>query len=198
MLRLGSFLRGFATTGAALSSLFAAHLVQYQLLAPDVDERNILLSQTGHTYLPWALRASIVAGVLAAGVAALLGYSYGRHGHRNSRSAFRFGLRTGSMQIGAFLLLETVERMVAEAPFDHLTGRALLMSVLVQATGAALATLALMLVESLAAIVASVPGSKTPRRTRELRVRVPSLLLVRGAFCPGPSSPRAPPQPLSI
>jgi hypothetical protein len=107
-------------------------------------------------------------------------------------------LRAGTIQIGAFLALETVERMVAGAALDHLAGRALLASVLVQAAGAALATLALMLVEGLASLVACPPGSKMPRRAGEIRVRIPGLLKVRAAFCASPSSPRGPPQLFSL
>jgi hypothetical protein len=180
--------------GAAICSLFAGHMVQYQLLVPDPVVRSTLLDHTGHSYLPWALPAAIAVGVLAAGAAAVLAYAQELRCGKPLPSPVSSGFRIATGQVGAFLLLETAERMAAGAPLDNLGWRALLVSTGVQLLGAGVATLALVLIGSIAAGIARIPGSRLPRRDSEVGFGLPPNLDVKGPFWAKPFAPRGPPQ----
>lgn len=181
---------------AGFCSLWAGHEVQYQLLVPDEAIRSRVLEKTGHGYLPWALPAAIVVGLLAVSAAAALGYARERRSGKSMPSPLGSGLKIAGAQVGAFLLLETAERMVAGAPLNHLGWRALVISTGVQVLGAILATLVLLVIGTLGAALAQLAGPKLPRRAAELVFPLPTVQC-RSTLWARPFVPRGPP-PLLI
>jgi hypothetical protein len=178
---------------AAICSLFAAHVVQYQLLVPDATARSKLLEQTGHGYLPWALRGAMVLGLLAAVSAGVLGYVRERGKARCNPSPLRYGLKLAGVQVGGFLALESVERIVAGAPADRIVWRALAITAGVQLLGAILATLVLVLIGSVGAAFARIPGSKLPPLVPDVVFGAPGIVEYNNTLWARPFTARGPP-----
>jgi hypothetical protein len=74
--------------GIAVAGLVLGHLATYALLYPDPDHRVLVLTSTGHAYLP-AL-ADLACVLAAAAVAAVIGRAWG-----NAREGGRLVRRTG-------------------------------------------------------------------------------------------------------
>ncbi|HEX2259151.1 MAG TPA: hypothetical protein VHJ40_05340 [Actinomycetota bacterium] len=183
---------------AGICSLWAGHIVQYQLLVPDEELRIRFLEKTGHGYLPWALPVAIMAGLFAAAAAAALGYARERRSGNPLPSPLSSGLKVAGAQVGGFLALETAERMVAGAHLDSLGWRALILSTGVQVLGAAVATLVLLVIGTLGAALTPLPGSKLPRRAAEWMPQAPTALHCRSTLWTRPFAPRGPPQVLTV
>jgi hypothetical protein len=117
------------------------------------------MARTGHSYLPSASWAAIVLGIAAsvAGVAS----GYRRHGGRR-----RYGVAfLAGLQVGGFLVLEVVERVVSGAPLHTLSVSLLVIGVAAQiVVGILLALLAAGLVRAGAALAAAV--APTTRRAK--------------------------------
>ncbi|MDQ4143250.1 MAG: hypothetical protein M3198_05785 [Actinomycetota bacterium] len=187
------WIRALAWVGASVCALVGGHLLQYRLLIPDPVARAHLLAETGHGYLPSAVRVSILLGLLAGGAAVLLGYSSKRQHEAPGGVAAKFGLRAAGVQMSCFVCLEVIERVVAGASVGHLLGRPILLALLVQFLGAALATVALWMFERFGALVAAAPGSKRPRSTRDDSWALPRALQPAFTLFGSPSVPRGPP-----
>ena len=188
-----------ALASAGICSLWAAHIVQYRLLVPDESVRSRFLENTGHGYLPWALPAAIVAGLIGAAAAVTLGYARERRAVNPLPSPLRSGLKVAGAQVSAFLVLESAERMVAGAHLDNLGWRALIFSTGVQVLGATLATLVLLVISALgAALGGQLPGSKLPRRAAEWMPLAPPTLHCRSTLWARPFAPRGPPQVITV
>jgi hypothetical protein len=185
-----SVARALALSGAAICSLFAGHLVQYQILAPDFATRSRLLTFTGHGYLAWAVPLAVLLGLVASLVAAGLGYTAERRGYRNPASPVRSGFYAGIGQVLAFVILETFERVAAGAPLTSVTARALLLGIALQVVCAALATLLLSLITSAGGAVAQLASSSLPTLAPFDQVRLPRTKLAHTE----PQNPATPPR----
>jgi hypothetical protein len=129
--------------GLALGGLVLGHLATYAWLYPDPDHRGLVLSSTGHAYLPaFAHLACVVA---AAATAALVGRAWGG---RERGAAATFATLAGALavtQACAFVGQEILERVLSGSPLHGLiSGPLLVLGVGVQVTlavaGAAIAT----------------------------------------------------------
>jgi hypothetical protein len=129
--------------GIAGAGLVLGHLATYALLYPDPDHRVLVLSSTGHAYLPaFAHLACVLA---AAAVAAVIGRAWGE---RETGVAASFAGLAGVLaitQASAFVGQEILERVVSGSPLpDLLSGPLLVLGVGAQVTlamiGAAIAT----------------------------------------------------------
>ena len=197
MSRRTSTLKLTALLGSAVCALMAGHLVQYQLLTPVWSERTQLLQSTGHSYLPWALHMAAFLGLAAVGATSVLGVRRGRSQllpFKPLHSVFK----VAAFQVGCFLLLETMERVLAGAPLDHLTTRVLLISSGIQVAFAALSVLCLMVVDALASAIVRIASSK--RHPQPRHEWIPLLSTPHPSQAPYASNlcPRGPPTFLSI
>ncbi len=178
--------------GLALAGLVAGHLLSYALAISDEHQRAFVLRSTGHDYLP---AAGEIALVLA--VAAIVGVIAGSIGRRTTAPARPLVARLIALQVGAFLAVEVLERLVAEAPLaglghDHL----LVVGVAVQ-IGVALLGIGLLRAltragSSLAAAFAVAPVLRRPRLAFDLpsiSTRPPVLVLAGAAGVRGPPAP---------
>jgi hypothetical protein len=100
--------------GLAAFGIVAAHCIAYILIAPDGDDRALLMDATGHRF--WGL---VFALALGAGVAGMSGWlvrlmhpSTTRPHQVNKLNLFRFSApRLMALQVGGFALLEATERI---------------------------------------------------------------------------------------
>ena len=165
---------GFPVFGIAVAGLVLGHLATYALLYPDPDHRVLVLSSTGHAYLPaFAHLACVLA---AAAVAAVIGRAWGE---REGGVAASFAGLAGVLaitQASAFVGQEILERVVSGSPLhDLFSGPLLVLGVGAQATlamvGAAIAT---WLRRTTQHVAARAPSST---RTRTWRPRALVLLV---------------------
>ncbi len=121
--------RAVAFGGLALAGLVGGHALGYLIAVPDAHHRAALLVGTGHAYLPSASWAAVVCGLaaLVAGVAS--GYFNRGPGRAEWRSVARSVV---SMQAGAFVLVEVVERLASGSSLTTLSPSLLLVGIAVQ------------------------------------------------------------------
>ena len=142
-MREGHRTRGFPLFGIAVGGLVLGHLATYALLYPDPDHRVLVLSSTGHAYLPAFARLACV--LAAAAVAAVIGRAWRE---REGGVAASFAGLAGVLvitQASAFVGQEILERLVSGSPLhDLFSGPLLVLGVGAQVTlamiGAAIAT----------------------------------------------------------
>lgn len=179
--------------GLALAGLVAGHLLSYALAIPDEHQRAFVLRSTGHDYLP---AAGQIALVLA--VAAIVGVIAGSIGRRTMATAGALAGRLVALQVGAFLAVEVLERLIAGAPLsglghDHLLVVGIAVQIGVALVGAALLRVLARAGSRLAAAVSVRPVLPRPHAvfgfpTAAMR---PALPVLAGAT--GLRGPPAPP-----
>ena len=109
----------------------------YALAEPDPHDRAAVLAATGHSYLPSLSWFALVMGVAALVAGISLGYL-----HRPGGAGIGFAKAAGRLvllQAAGFVLLEVVERFLAEAPADSLSPLLLTVGLLSQIVCASLA-----------------------------------------------------------
>lgn len=167
-MREGHRTRGFPVFGIAVAGLVLGHLATYALLYPDPDHRVLVLSSTGHAYLPaFGQLACVLA---AAAVAAVIGRAWGEP---EGGGAASFAGLAGVLvitQASAFVGQEILERLVSGSPLhDLFSGPLVVLGVGAQVTlamiGAAIATWLRRTTQHVAA------GSPSATRARILRPR---------------------------
>jgi len=115
--REGPRLRGLPVFGTAMAGLILGHTVSYLIVVPDPHQRQFVLQQTGHGYMPALTQVALM--VLVAGLAALVARAFGRRGEQTE--SFPSLARTlGVIQVVAFVGQEVLERLVAHAPLQTL------------------------------------------------------------------------------
>ncbi len=170
--------------GLALGGLVLGHLATYAWLYPDPDHRGLVLSSTGHAYLPaFAHLACVLA---AAAAAALVGRAWGG---RERGTAATFAGLAGALvvtQACAFVGLEVLERVLSGSSLhDLISGPLLMLGVGAQMTlavaGAAIAT---WLCRTTQRVAAAAPSAT---RARMWRPRALVLLVVSGLGSAAPA-----------
>lgn len=143
---------------AAAAGLVGGHIIAYQLTVPVEPVRRLLLTQTGHGYLPRAIAAAMALAAVAAVGALFRGAIRGWRGsveHLSFLATFR---RLATAQVIGFVILEVMERKAAGATLSGLVG-VFPRGLVVQVAIAALAALALRLLDRAgASIVATIRG----------------------------------------
>ena len=129
-MRDGPRLRGLPVFSAAMAGFVLGHTIAYLIAVPDPHQRQFVLQQSGHGYMPALTQVVLMAAV--AGVAALVARAFGGRGEQTE--TFPSLARTlGAVQVVAFLGQEVLERVVAHVPLQTLANdRLLLTGVLVQ------------------------------------------------------------------
>ncbi len=151
-MRRGSLLRTASLAGLGAAGLIAGHALGYASAVPDVHQRAVFAAQTGHGYMPSASWAATVVGLaaLVAGIAS----GYTRRGGSAAWSLRRACIRLISMQVGAFILLEVLERLVSGASLATLSWRLVVVGVAAQIVVAALGALLLVGLRRVGAAIA--------------------------------------------
>lgn len=135
-------LHGLPVFGSAAAGLLLGHALSYMLAIPDPYHRDVLLTRTGHGYLPAAAQATMI--LILAAAAAILARAWSNRGPRGGPERFTsIAGKLAFVQIGAFVALEILERIVAGAPLgdlvrDHLLVIGVVVQISVSLVGAAI------------------------------------------------------------
>lgn len=139
---------------AGAAGLIGGHIIAYQLSAPATPIRQLLLTQTGHGYLPRAIAAAMALGAVAIVGASFRAVLRGWRGEGNQLDFLATFRRLAIAQTIGFAILEIVERKAAGVTLSGLAG-VFLRGLLVQVAIAACAALVLWLLDRSAASIAS-------------------------------------------
>jgi hypothetical protein len=134
-------LRGLPVFGSAAAGLLLGHTLSYALAVPDPYHRDLVLSRTGHGYLPAAGQVAVMLALAA--VAAILARAWSSRDRGQPERSSRIAGTLVLLQIGAFTAQEILERVAAGAPLgdlvrDHLLVTGIVAQVAVALVGAAL------------------------------------------------------------
>ena len=129
-MREGPRLRGLPVFGTAMAGLMLGHTLSYLIAVPDPHQRQFVLQQTGHGYMPALTQVTLMVAVAA--VAALVVRAFGRRvEHTETFPALARTLAV--VQVCAFVGQEVLERLVAHVPLHSLgTDHVLLTGVAIQ------------------------------------------------------------------
>jgi hypothetical protein len=97
--------------GLAAFGIVAAHCLAYILMAPDPDDRALLMDATGHHF--WGLVFALALGAGVAGLSGLLVRFFHLSTTEHPKvNLFGFAAsRLAGLQVGGFVLLEATERI---------------------------------------------------------------------------------------
>lgn len=116
-MREGPRLRGFPVFGTAMAGLMLGHTLSYMIAVPDPHQRQFVLEQTGHGYMPALTQVTLM--VLVAAIAAVVARAFERRGDRTE--TFPTVARTlAAVQVCAFVGQEVLERIATHAPLHTL------------------------------------------------------------------------------
>jgi hypothetical protein len=173
--------------GIAAGGVLAGHWLTYLIVRPDHHDRASLLATTGHGYLGAVVEVAWLVGLVAIASAILGGLV------RSEPPSLRsVAVRLGAFQLGAFVMLEIGERVVAGSfeglPAVAVTGAAV--QIVVAVTSAWL----LRRLAGAAAMASSILGQGTAAPVRGVAVplRLATAALHRTPSV-SPASSRGPP-----
>jgi hypothetical protein len=121
-------LRELASCAIATVGVVFGHAITYVLIQPNAHDRNVLLTATGHGYLPAFAETALVGSGLA-GMWLFLSRLSHRGGELPRLSSL--AVRMSGIQVVIFAAMETLERVNAHAPLGGLS-RILLIGAFVQ------------------------------------------------------------------
>jgi hypothetical protein len=179
--------------GLAAGGVVVGHSLAFMLAAPHRVQRQGLLAETGHG--AWPLLVPIAMGVL---VANLVGFAARRL--RDERPAPDAALLRGTagrlvpLQLGAFVLLEALERLasgndLAELPGEPVIAIGLVTQAVAALAGAVLLVLFARLVDRLGRLFRQAPPVMRPLAAPV----APAIAYPRRRSARGPANPRGPP-----
>jgi hypothetical protein len=122
-------------TGVAVAGAVIGHSIAYAVAVPNPGARLVLLATTGHTYWSTAIAVAVVCGLASVASSLLRQFRAGLLGTRQppERSLGRLAGRLAMVQVGIYLVQETLERLAAGAsPASLLHGRLLAAGVVAQ------------------------------------------------------------------
>lgn len=108
--------RRLATLGVAMGGVLTAHWLTYATVAPSATARATILHKTGHAYLGFANELALVVA-LAALAALFVGQLSSPTAPARATGVTR---RVVLFQVGAFVIMEVLERVTAGAPLSEL------------------------------------------------------------------------------
>jgi hypothetical protein len=97
--------------GLAAFGIVVAHCIAYILVAPEGEDRALLMDATGHRF--WGLVFAFALGAAVAGMSFLLvRFFHPSTAHHRKLTLFGFAApRLMALQLGGFVLLEAIERI---------------------------------------------------------------------------------------
>jgi hypothetical protein len=117
--RSGRRLRGVSVFAFAVAGLVLGHALAYVLAIPDPHHRNLVMTGTGHDYVPVATQLGLILAFAAVAARITHGMVARREG---TPSGFGpLATRLMAVQVVAFGGQEIVERVAAGAPLVDLT-----------------------------------------------------------------------------
>lgn len=128
----------FRLAVTAAIGVLAGHFVGYRLVFPGSPQRHAALVETGHGYLPLAIRVVAMLAVVAAAATFARGYARAHENGEAPPTPRATSLRLAVLQVLAFVGLEFVERIVTGVPFHHFLLPVLIVGALAQVAIAAL------------------------------------------------------------
>jgi hypothetical protein len=173
--------------GLAAFGIVAAHCLAYILIAPEGDERALLMDATGHQF--WGLVFALALGAGMAGLSGVL-VKFLRPSNAQHRKVNLFafaGPRLVALQVGGFVLLEATERVFMGAGAHAILEPVVIVGLAVQvAVALAAAVILCLLTKTLHALLSgsSLPSVKAARilpRFASTRWFQPSLAPGTGA-----------------
>jgi hypothetical protein len=187
--------RGLPVFAFAVAGLLLGHTVSYALAVPDPHHRDVILSGTGHDYLPAAGEAALILAL--AGIAALLVRACSASGRGVPEGFAPLARLLAAVQVGAFAGQEVLERLVTGSPLGDLVHHhVLVVGVVVQvavAIGGAAALRWLARLTSRIVQAASAPRAPLPRPAASAPL-VTTPDRPRGRVVAHPRTERAPPR----
>jgi hypothetical protein len=159
-------------TGVAVAGAVIGHTLAYVLAVPHPGARLVLLATTGHTYWSTAIAVAVVCGLASVASSLIRQFRAGLLAARRppERSLGRLAGRLAMLQVGIYLVQETLERVaVGASPGSLLQGRLLAVGLVAQLVVA----LALAVVLRAAGLVAECAGRALRRRHRQVALAAP-------------------------
>jgi len=185
---------GLPVFASAVLGLVAGHAIAYLIAIPDAHRRAAVLQNTGHAYLPILVEIGLILAV--AGAASIVMRALGSRARLHEGSVAETAVALGALQVGAFVVLEVVERLVTHMPLHELVSDHLLaVGVLVQLGVAVVGALVLRAMARTAARLASVFAAPRTLRPAGLiplpvaRMLGPSPMLIGAVGVRGPPLP---------
>jgi hypothetical protein len=180
--------------GVAVGGVLAGHWLTYLVVAPMTSSRAAILQQTGHAYLGMANDLALVTA-LAALAATFIGQLVdpvppGQFSDITAR-VIRF-------QVGAFVLLEVLERVTAGSPIAELVHTGILpIGIAVQVgIGSCAARAIHWLLRTADRVVAALERTAVAPRRIVLRPLLPELVFVQAERHLSAAGVRGPPLPV--
>jgi hypothetical protein len=187
-----------ALIGAAAAALLLGHWTAYVLAYRQVSLRDIILAQTGHSYLAPIGKLTFVFLFLSLAWVSAESCDFMAVGNGTPLGLRSLWRRLVLIQIAGFTLLELIERVIAHAPlfqmFSHYTYA---LGLLLQVTTALLAAVAIMTTAgtvSRACSLMSAGRTRIPARRRALGRAPLATRIAIGTMSMGASGVRGPPQ----
>jgi hypothetical protein len=160
-----------------MAGLVLGHTLSYWMAVPDPHQRQFVLQETGHGYMPALTEVALMVAVAA--IAALVARAFGHRGER-TETFLTLARTLAVVQVCAFVGQEVLERLVAHTPLytlghDHV----LLTGVVVQVALALVAARTLLWIARASARLAQTtllrPALPRPGRTLVAAVEGPPL-----------------------
>jgi hypothetical protein len=192
-MRRGRALRALPTTSVAAAGVLVAHWVAYVLAIPHARARDLVLAATGHGYWPGAVRLAIA--LAGCGLAALLLTHLDSTDEAPPRLTFSgLVLRLAHIQCGAFLAMETMERLAAHAPVTGvLSAHVIVLGVAIQVLTAGIGAFLLRMLDRAVAVVVASLRRPSPRQRTVVRSATRTAPFRRRLALAGASGLRGPP-----
>jgi hypothetical protein len=149
--------RPLVVLGLAAMGVAVGHLLTFLVLVPDPAARAAVLARTGHGYFGLFAQAAVVVGAIGAAAAVLRQLAPGA-----TVRAASFG-SLARVQVGAFVWMEVVERVVSHAGFGDLFRSDVAVGVLVQVLIAAALAWIVSLLGRVAARARAAGDARRPR-----------------------------------
>jgi hypothetical protein len=167
---------GLPWVGVAAAALLLGHWLAYALTYRQIQLRDVVLAQTGHSYLAWAGKFSFVILFVAVGWLATEACKRNPIAARQHERFLPVATRLVGIQVVGFSALEVIERMMVRAPvlemFAHYTYvLGILMQLITALVGA---VIILLLTRTVRQVYLSIKALRRPHRTAVTRVRADS------------------------
>jgi hypothetical protein len=163
-------LRELASCAIATVGVVFAHAITYVLIQPNAHDRNVLLTATGHGYLPAFAETALVGSGLA-----MMWLFLSRLSHREGElpRLSSLAVRMSGIQVGIFAAMETLERVHVHAPIGGLWSILLIGAIVQVATAILGAFLIRALLRAAATYETAAPSFSPPRLSSALIIVPP-------------------------
>jgi hypothetical protein len=164
---------GLPWVGVAAAALLLGHWVAYALTYRQIQLRDVVLAQTGHSYLAWAGRFSFVVLFVAVGWLVTEACKRNPIAAQQRARLLPVATRLIAIQVLGFTALEVIERMMVRAPvlemFAHYTyALGILMQVV---TAVIAAVIILLLTRTARQVYLLIKALRRPHRTNVTGLR---------------------------